>query len=501
MIPLNSIRSRFAVSLVSNILRGLLTLLTTIFLARLLGADDYGRIAFIVATFQSLRQLLDPGVSSAFYTFLSQKMRSAAFLSTYGVFLLGKYLMIIFVLGMLMPDSWISYVWRGESRDILIFALSAVLIQFEWWPSVMYILESQRRTVLAQSLYLILLALQLIGVYILYLLGILTIMNFMLMSSVLWAGGTICSILYYIPNLIVKSKVENQFSLQEYLVYCVPMVYLGFLSFFVEFFDRWLIQAYAGSREQSYFSVSQQVAAIILILTSSLIKVLWKEIAESLHSNRIEHAWSLYSKTKKGLYFASVFIAAGLAPWSEEILAVIFGLDYIQAAPVFMIMIFAATFQTLGQIEGALMMASGKTRTGLYYNIISTPLSMVLSYILIVGTYELGEQVFSPLGAIGLAVKLLVVQVFSVNVLGYLLCEKLSWKFEWLYQISTIIVLVTISSLAKIILCDIFQNLLTSFVIVNILYAIAVLSFASIFPRLLETGFKINYYKIMHSNK
>jgi O-antigen/teichoic acid export membrane protein len=486
-----SIKSRFAISLVANVLRGLLIFLTAIFLARLLGSADYGRIAFLFATFQAVRQLLDPGVSSAFYTFLSQKKRSARFMWSYEIFLLGKYLLTVGLVWFVMPEAWINYAWRGESRDLLVFALSAVLMQFEWWPSTMQLLESQRRTILAQSLYILLLALQLLGVYVLYWLDMLSIKSFMLMSAILWASGTLVSMLRYHFQLVAEPETQEDPLLQNYIAYCLPMVSLGLLSFLVEFSDRWFLQAFAGSHEQGYFSVSQQIAAVTLMITASMVRVLWKEIAEALHYKNIQQAWTLYTKAKKGLFFVSAMIATGLGPWSEKIITLFFGSAYTMAAPVFMVLIFAATYQTLGQIEGTLLMASGKTGTGMLFNIFMAPLGIGLSFILIAGATGLGISALTPLGALGLAVKVLAVQIFTVNVLGYLLCKKMIWRFEWVYQLKILALLTPLGFLTKIFFSKIFDVTIFTIMTAGIFYMMIVGALVMKFPKLLDVGFDI----------
>lgn len=487
----NSIKSRFSISLVANILRGLLTLLATIFLARLLGADDYGRIAFLLATFQAIRQLLDPGVSSAFYTFLSQSNRSTRFMASYGLFLLAKYLLITGVVWFVMPESWLNYAWRGESRDLLIFVLSAVLMQFEWWPSIMQVLESQRRTALAQGLYLLLLALQLTGVFVLDGLGILTIKSFMLMSALLWASGTFMAMLRYHSHSVSLALADDELLLKKYLAYCLPLVPLGLLSFLVDISDRWFLQTFAGSREQGYFSVSQQIASVTLLITASLVRVLWKEIAETLHQDRSEQARVLYNSAKKGLFFVSALIAAGLGPWSGEIVILVFGPEYALAAPVFMVLIFATVYQTLGQIEGTLLMASGKTGTGFFFNILIAPLGIGLSFLMIAGTDGWALSALAPLGALGLAIKVLTVQFFSVNVLGYLLCQKMTWRFEWIYQIRVWLILLFFGFLSRIIFADFFEYSISSMLSAAIFYLLVILVVLVIFPRFLDVGFNI----------
>lgn len=488
----NSIKSRFSISLAANILRGLVTVLTTIFLARLLGADDYGRIAFLLAAFQAIRQLLDPGVSSAFYTFLSQSNRSTRFMAFYGLFILVKYLLMIGVVWLVLPESWLNYVWRGESRDILIFALSAVMMQFEWWPSTLQVLESQRRTALAQGLYLLLLTLQLLGLFLLHSLEILNIKSFLLMSAVLWASATIMLALCYQFRSISHTVHAEDLLLEKYISYCLPLAPLVLLSFLVDFSDRWLLQSFGGSREQGFFSISQQIASVTLLISASLMRVLWKEFAEALHHERVEEARLLYTNVKKKLFFVSVMIAAALGPWANDIVTLIFGQAYVFAAPVFMVLIFAAVFQTLGQIEGTLLMASGNTGTGLKFNILTAPVWIGLSFFLIAGTDGLRLSISPSLGALGLAVKILIVQIVSVNVQGYLLSQKLTWDFEWFYQIKILAVFVPLGFLTKIIFAILVENFIFKMLLATIFYMLTVIILLVCFPRTLEVGFSLD---------
>lgn len=437
----SSIKTRFLVTLGANLVRGIVTLMIAVLLARMLGADGYGRIAFLLATFQTIRQLTDPAISSAFYTFLSQKSRSIRFVGAYWGFLVAKYLLSVGLIMWLMPDSWINYVWRGEPRDLVVFAMTAVFMQFDGGQTAMQMLEAQRRTALAQGLFSLFLVLQLLSIYLLYVTELLSIRNYVLASAAVWVTATIVAVSGYRTAAVVDETSSARSVYRQYLLYCVPMVPLTALTFLNDFLDRWFLQAWAGSTEQAYFSISQQVAAATLLITASLIRVLWKEMAQAIHENRNDTAMHLYSRSKKGLFFLSACIAGVLGPWAREVLSLTFGEGYAGAVPAFAVMVFAAVYQTLGQIEGTLLLASGKTKTGFWFNFLISPFAVALSFF-ILSAGSGGETLLLPgarLGALGLAIKLIVIQMITVNVLGYLLCRQMNWRFEWAYQVKTLI--------------------------------------------------------------
>ena len=72
----SSVRGRFAFTLGANFFRAGLNFTTGMLLARWLEPTRYGNMAFLLGTFLGVRQLLDLGSSSAFFTFLSQRPRT-----------------------------------------------------------------------------------------------------------------------------------------------------------------------------------------------------------------------------------------------------------------------------------------------------------------------------------------------------------------------------------------------------------------------------------------
>lgn len=489
----NSVKSRFLVSLGANLVRGVVTLLITIVLARFLGSDDYGRVAFVLATFQAIRQLTDPGVSSAFYTFLSQTARSTRFVGVYWVFLIAKYLLTVIIIMWMMPDGWVNYIWRGEPRDLLVFSMTAVMMQFDGWQCAAQMLESQRRTKRAQSIYVSFLVLQLVSIYILQATELLSVRNYMLMSTAVWVIATLVAVMGYRSEQVPDGDVLAEPIFRRYLAYCLPMVPLTFLNFLSDFLDRWFLQTWAGNHEQALFSISQQIAAAILLITASMIRVLWKEIAEALHENKGAHAMRLYSRSKRGLFFISACIMGIMGSWAQEIFSLTFGVTYSGAAPVLAVMVIAATYQTLGQIEGTLLLASGRTKTGLWFNFMMAPIGIALSYFLVTTGFALGEVPIAGagLGAFGLAIKTLLIQVVAVNVLGYLLCRQLNWHFEWVYQLKMLVFMGALGFGTKGLLDFWGTHAIVSMTMGLILYIALITMVLLVFPKFFDLGFEL----------
>ena len=109
-----SVKTRFAISVLVNLIRGGITFFTTLFIARILGPENYGGYAFLLGTFTALRSLLDMGTASAFYTFISKKPRPLAFYISYAIWQLIQFFLPFLIIAFVLPQPWLEAIWVGQ---------------------------------------------------------------------------------------------------------------------------------------------------------------------------------------------------------------------------------------------------------------------------------------------------------------------------------------------------------------------------------------------------
>src|SRR4051812_3568071 len=141
-----SITSRFAVTFFSNAFRGAIAFLTGVFVARGLGPEQFGDFNFLLGTFLAIRQLMDVGTSTAFYTFMSQRPRGPSFLKIYAAWIALQFAVPFVLVALLMPQQWIDLVWLGQHKDIVLLGFAATFMQQQAWQAVTQIGESRRLT-------------------------------------------------------------------------------------------------------------------------------------------------------------------------------------------------------------------------------------------------------------------------------------------------------------------------------------------------------------------
>src|SRR2546421_3970302 len=234
---------------------------------------------------------------------------------------------------------------------------------------------------------------------------------------------------------------------KEFSVYCAPLVVYGWANFLYMFADRWLLQRYGGSEQQGFFAVGQQIANISLIATSSVLRVFWKEVAEA--HNRQNHArvQKLYMSVSRSLYFVGAAISCLFIPYTREVLIRTVGIGYERGWLCLALMLLLPIHQSLGQIQGTFFYASANTKSYTKIGLLIMGVSIPVTYfVLAPRSSALGGL---GLGAVGMAIKLVVLQIIAVNLQAYVLARANHWSYDYDYQAIVLLTLFSLGWLCK----------------------------------------------------
>lgn len=429
---MTSIRGRFAFTVGANLIRSLLSFAAGMLLARWLGPANYGNMAFLLGTFMGLRQLLDMGSSSAFFTFLSQRPRSMRFVKSFFIWLAVQFLIPLFVIALLLPAQWVQTIWQGEQRGLVVMAFTAAFMQNSVWPVIQQAGESQRQTLWIQGVGVAVAGLHLLAVLLLWGLGKLG----------LYAVFAIIAVEYSIAAVVAHRRFQYgkadllegspEPGLRRYLDYCFPLISYSAIGFAYTFADSWLLQVYGGGVHQAFYAVSAQLSSIALIATSSILSIFWKEIAEAHHHGDHERAGMLYRKVSRLLFLVGAMIAGFLIPWAESLLRIMLGAAYVGGATTMAIMFLYPVHQSMGQIGGTMLLATERVSIQVVIGVVFMVVSMVVTYLVLAP----GSGLVPGLGLAseGLALKMVAMQIIQVNVIAYVISRLWNWPFDWVYQ-------------------------------------------------------------------
>jgi O-antigen/teichoic acid export membrane protein len=189
----------------------------------------------------------------------------------------------------------------------------------------------------------------------------------------------------------------------------------------VSLIDSYLIQRLYGSSEQAYFALSMRWSSIVLIFTSSVLMIYWREIAKRIASGERHRASIMYLSFDKMLFFLSLTFAFWLSITGKALIPLVAGKVYTEAVPVMAIMAFYPVQQNLGQLNGVAFLASERTVQYRNTAILTSVPSMMATYFLLASPASLLPGL--GLGAIGLALKMVIVGLCTVQVYIWSNCK------------------------------------------------------------------------------
>lgn len=415
-------------------------------MARGLGASGFGDLNFLLASFVAIGQLLDLGTSSAFYTFISKRQRSRAFAVLYLAWMGIQFVATIIVVGLLFPGNIVERIWVGHGRPIVLLAFVSSFLMTQLWGMVSQLGEATRKTVLIQMASVAQAVVHLSAIALLIYLHRLTV------SIIMWLlVGEYLVLAFVLGPKLLQRNLNTQFAevdtygrvVKEFAVYCAPLVIYGWVGFLYAFADRWLLQRFGGAEQQGFFAVGQQVASISLIATTSILRVFWKEVAEARERKDHTRVRKLYSSVSRSLYFVGAAISCLFIPYSREILIRTVGITYEGAWLCLALMFLYPVHQSLGQIQGTFFYASEDTKSYARIGLLTMGISIPATYFVLAP--RSAALAGLGLGAVGLAIKLVVLQIVGVNLQGYVIARTNGWTYEYAYQV---IVLGTLLGLA-----------------------------------------------------
>tara|TARA_R110001583_G_scaffold169781_2_gene322989 strand:- start:4559 stop:6082 length:1524 start_codon:yes stop_codon:yes gene_type:complete len=444
----NNLNKRFLVTLIVNLIKAFLGFFVGMVLAKGLGVVEYGRFSFLLATFISVMTLIDMGTSNAFYTFISKSKQNIRFYCFYFLWISFQFLMTFLILFFIIPDDLFDLIFVGESRFITILAFCGTFFQQQIWNMLSQLAEASRDTFKIQKISFWISIVNffiIVSLYCFYKLSIEVVFSVLILQYLFVI--IFCRKLFFNYKALVLTE-SCDFSISSVLVrfkkYCTPLIIYSLISFSYQFLDAWLLQFYSGSAQQAFYSIASKIAAVSLIFSSSLVKVLWKEIADAEQNKDFEKIQVLYFQSTRMLYFVGVFITAFFVPWSKDVVITLLDDSYKEAALPFAIMLFYPIHQSLGQISGVMFYAMEKTKIFSKISVIGMIISGFVSFVLLSDGYHIIPGL--GLGAVGLSLKMVLTQIISVNLAMFFIAKIKSWKFDWCYQVYQVLIMMILSS-------------------------------------------------------
>lgn len=486
-----SLGRRYGYKLSAGVLGLVAALGTHALVPRALGPEAFGQFAFLTNFFGTLAGMVSMGVSLAFVTKLAGRPDDVKLIAffRYIVLTIGVTMLVfaaaVFVLRLdvrIWPGIASAYVW------------TALVLGFGLWSidALSGMNDALGLTVPAERTRIVTKLVGLVVVVAMFRMGALTLPSYFAWSilAVLLLGSVWLRLLRRNPSLRevpwTLSAADRRSYGREFVAYCAPLAVYSVVNAGGLLFDRWLLQRFAGAREQGFYGLSYQLGALIFLGTSAIVPLLTREFSIAHSRGDVPHMARLFGLVLPRLFFVAAFFAAFASVNAGHLVTLFGGQSFAAAAVPMAIMAFYPMHQTYGQVSGGLFYATG--RTGLYRNIgvAGLVLGMPISFLLFAPP-EVGGF---GLGATALAAKMVIFQVIMVNVQLYFNTKLLRVPLSpfIMHQTVTVIVLVAaaLGAAAVVSRSSLIAGPITipQLIVAGLSYGAVVLFLVALFPRL-----------------
>jgi O-antigen/teichoic acid export membrane protein len=485
----DSLKKRYAYKLGSKLLSLLLGLVTVGIVPKALGPSGYGTFSFLTFFFARIIKFMKLGTASAFFTKLSARRKESTLIGFYGVFLalisivVMAFIPISIFLGaneILWPDQLHLYVYTAAGFSLLSM-FSKVIHDTN---DALGLTVRNEFVFITQNIFLT-------GMILYYFMTDRLDLNryFVIhysMQLYLIVFGAMVIVVYG------RYRVREMFSLtrrhvrtysHEFMSYSHPLMVNSIFILAVAIGDRWLLQKYAGSTEQGYYSLALKLVSICFLFTTSMVPLFTREIATSHEKNDLKKIRRLFNRNIPLFYFIAAYFSMFIALNSKQIVGIIGGEHYLLAAPVIAIMAFYPMHQTYGQMSGAAFLATGRTRTFRNIGVTTGVMGLIISTFLMAPLGGMGVQ----LGAVGLAVKMVLIQLVAVNIQLWINCKYLDLSFAkyFMHQLFVPVILIMVAYLSLSIVMRFELNSIGEFIVNGVIYTGLTFSILLVLPRLI----------------
>ncbi len=481
----DSLRKRYVSKLVTSLIGLPITLAVQALVPRMLGPAAYGNFSFLSTFFYQVVSFFDSGISSGFYSKLSQRSHEPGLLRFFGglaAIVSGLVILAVPIVFGLQLDKGL---WPGqEARYIWLAAIWGLLT---WYTQIINkVMDAYGLTVSSEIFRFQQKVLSLGLILLMFWLQRFSLTEFFLYhyATLVFLGIGWWSVLRrnglaLLPRVrLTLGEVKGY--VHEFYDYSAPLLLFMFVGLINGVQDRWFLQSFAGSVEQGFYGLSYQIGALCFLVSGSMTQLFWREVAKAFGEHDLDKMRSMLKRYIPLLYAIAAFLAVFVTVQASKVTILVGGRDFQQAVLPISIMALYPMHQTYGQLSASFLLATERTRLYRNLGLGMMVVDLLFTFWLVAPTTLFGLG----LGATGLALKMVFVQFIGVNLQMWFICRSLVLPFRYFFfhQIYSVMLLAGIAWLSATTVDLAVKNILLSFVISGVIYTLVCTGLVFLLP-------------------
>jgi len=475
----DSVKKKYLYKLFTNFFGLGINLVTQAIIPRGLGPKAYGDFNFLTNFFTQVVGFLDMGTSTAFYTKLSRRPQESSLVSFYLYFTVLVSLGAFGFVFLSIVTSVYTKLW--PTQDIFYIYLAVGWGIVNWIVTVLNkVADACGVTISAELARVFQKVVGLVLIIFLYAFSQLNLTTFFYYQFFLYSVLGLLFVwivrqYFSLQNRLLSMEQIRKYS-REFYHYSHPLFIYSLVGLIVGLLDRWLLQIYAGSVQQGFYSLSYQIGALCFIFTSAMTPLFIRELSIAFGKSDFAKMAELFHRFIPLFYSIAAFFSCFIAVQADKVVYIFGGSKYEGAATTIAIMAFYPLHQTYGQLSGSVFLATEQTHSFRNIGLVMMIIGLPVTYFMIAPRALWGLGI----GANGLAIKMVLINITWVNVQLYFNSRYLQFSFRKYLglQFMSVACLLTIAFFTSYIVnkpLGLGKSFLLSFLLAGVLYTLVVL--------------------------
>jgi O-antigen/teichoic acid export membrane protein len=375
----------------------------SIVVARVAGPTVLGTVAFGLAFVSLFEFVADLGIGPAHMKLVSEGQDIGKCISTYAVLkLCNTSLFFLLVLSIFLFQKCIlNFRFESSAHEsvIIIMLFAATVNQLLFIPKITFAGRTEQAK---QSIpeFIRILVYQILRVVVV-LLGY---------KAVALALGNLLSTLLIVPLVLYlfKNYPRDKFDRElagRYLRISLPLLLIGMSTHVIMYVDKVVLQYFTSSAQVGYYTAGYRIGSLVLIIATSAGHLFFPLFSEAAANENFSYIKNTIVRFEK---FSFIFIMPGilfLSLYSDVIIGLLLGSQYSASVPVMTVINVAMFLMVLNMPYGNVLTGMGYFRVAAIINVLN--LLVFFGFI-----FVLPNPALLNLGAVGVAVAVLVSNVF-----------------------------------------------------------------------------------------
>ena len=361
-----------------------------VFLARILGPDDYGTYGVVISIVVWMESILTVGLLTALYKTVSEQPKSTLFITKrFSRYLLG---LSISLLGIVTMTSGTAAMILGDSRIAFFLSIASIDLIFASLHRLLLAVQSGLRRfhdhAYIQLVYSVTKAIAIIAP---------VWWGFGVLGGLI--GNIIASVAAMIAGFYLFRRVANAATWETATLFdfkkilgTVPAISLGYIGCTLyTSADLWMVKAYAGATLSGHYLAALNIAKLFLMATLPLQTVIMPFVAGAVSEGNIHEATNSIRKIFTLFFLMTIPAICIIFFFSHLLMQHLYSELYLSGAAFLRVLAVGYVFVSLAQTLNVILISFNRSwfagGFGLGFGLISLPL------------YFWSVQTFGPLGA------------------------------------------------------------------------------------------------------